>query len=199
MTINKYVKHDFQQALQYIDDGIDAILNINQLHIISRKHMKKDGNSTLVNMLVKSVKIKSPTVNEAFNYYLLNYTGLDIDSSTGKLIYDNDKKLDSGSLTFLEWLRKNEVAHSRFDNIDYTKLEKASISYNIAIRAKNTSDNGFLKNIIQYRSECCPGCGNKFRISSCDIIDNHTCNSVNTARSMRTISGGGGPGTGKRR
>jgi len=199
MTVNKYVKQSIDQALQYIDDSVDAILNINQLHIISTKRISKDGDCTLINMLLNAVKLRSPTVNEALNYYLLCYSSLVADSLTGKLIYDSNKTIGNHPSSFLEWLRTDKEAHNLFNNIDYGKLDTALISYNIATRMRRTSNNSLPKNIIQYRSECCPGCGKKFQIGSEAIIDNHTCKTVTAAQSIRTISGGGGPGTGKKR
>lgn len=198
MSINKHVKHSIDQALQYLDDSADAILNLNQLYIISTKRISKDGNCTLINMLIKAVKLKSPTVNDAFNYYLLSYSSLIVDTSTGELIYDSSKIIENHSPSFLGWLRTNQEAHRLFKNIDYGRLDRALINYNITTMMRKASNKSLPKNIIQYRSEYCPGCGKKFRIGSADIIDNHTCKTVNTAKSIRTLSGGGGPGTGKR-
>jgi len=123
-----------------------------------------------------------------------------VNSATGYLDVDNDKVVLKCPLSFIGWLRNSDEAHNLFSNIDYELLEKVVISQSKIIRTSRTPNNPLASsNIIQYRSERCPCCEKKFQIGSAEMIESHSCHKEKTSGSIWTISGGGGPGTGKRK
>lgn len=191
-------KH-FNMLLQNEKISADVLSFIDQLYLYATNLLNKKGtNISAINMLRNFIRLKCPFVNDAFTMYITTYSRVILDPKTDYLLSDCAKIVNDTPPSFIKWLISNQNTYKLISAIELVKLQASHGSRNHTFKSKNLPKIVPPNNNIRYRNECCPGCGKKFKVNSSSTIETHTCSTVETASSIRTISGGGGPGTGKR-
>jgi hypothetical protein len=197
MNINQ-VQKNFNMMLQNENVCTDVLPYIDQLYKSANVLLIKDNNIGAINMLRNFIISNLPDMHNVFSLYAITHCSIDIDSETGYISSNSNKKATEFAPSFLLWLKSNEEAHKLFPAwsiIDIKGVPLGVASTNRILDSKQVYKIGQPNKITK---KPCPYCGEKFKSNSNKSIETHTCRTVKTANSIWTISGGGGPGTGKR-
>ena len=142
--------------------------------------------SNELNMLRNAIRLKAPTYYRAFTRYVMEFNHASVNSETGYLCGIKSIPEDKIPPDFHIWLKLKGL---------YCDNELKDTKSNVEYQEKN-------KRLNKKKKETgihCYECGKKFTQLSRVTLENHYCNPRLKRKSIQTISGGGGPGTGKRK
>lgn len=167
----------FNLILVSLKTAAEVLKNIDQLC----SYAARCGN---MNMLRNTVRLKAPEIHEAFTDYLSTHSIATLNTETGYLL-NTKKTVISNHPPFVEWAKQKQLIPA---NLLEDSMKAKSIKP-MRVLNKGKIDN----------NSCCPYCCQKLPHDSIAPLANHTCrNTKSKGKSLWTISGGGGPGTGKR-
>jgi hypothetical protein len=152
-----------------------------------------------MNLLINSINPKSPEICKALIAYLFVYKRATLNTDNGYI--RSTKSCSVSCPTFTKWAEdKQSIPIKILINSKNTKTIKPSGEYNGDQVSPEKPTRVASKKRNQDACASCPYCGKKFRPNSSDTLATHTCRSAKKRRKyVWVISGGGGPGTGKRR
>lgn len=184
---------EFNKLLKAISTKKDLERLFDETFDFSIVQIRKYGNRTPINMLLNVFKLKAADHYSSYILYCKKFFNIQFDSKNS-ILKLNSKDGPIGytperpSISFLKW-------------VDLNKKEIEDFSKSIELDPGVIFELEYLEQAKKYGPALelthCPGCGDK--LARAKDLWTHECNSKGASESIRTISGGGGPGTGKRR
>jgi len=149
------------------------------------EHSLRYGDCSHIHSLYSRIKERCLSKADAFVLFLCKYGPFKItECNTAVVFKRTDRRENSFPKSFKHWCSKNKETIRKF---------KESFKLNdefIQIKGKS---------IREIPGIHCYECGKLFDKGSTETIEAHNCIPARKSPSVDTISGGGGPGTGKRR
>ncbi len=184
----KQIRHNYKDLLQ----------NIDKLFRFALIRTRKRRNPDAMNMLYDIVGSKLPVAKSAFTDYITTFGGVKVWPNTKYFGVDHGKIVTDNPPDFLDWVDSEKRLYK--EGVIKLREDLMRVSQEYLIKRKERLKAEASKTTTGNDGPSCPCCGKKFRPNSKDSIATHTCKSAKKRmKSIWTISGGGGPGTGKRR
>lgn len=148
-------------------------------------HSLKYGDCSHILSLYETIKDRCPNQADSFALFLCKFGPFKLIESNSAVVFKkSDKKKYGFPKSFKQWCSKNKEEITVFKNTIKTENKFIEITG---------------PSIREIPGIHCYDCGKRFDKTSSETIETHNCISRQKGTSVITVSGGGGPGTGKRR